>query len=171
MSKTGQRGVFHHKVSCSECKLGETGKELPMIAGTFREMMAPHLPKTQQEGEQERRKAAKKTTCLDSLPSLWPWERSCLAVWAGNAPALHGARVCWITPASTSHPLTKCFNVVLALLCYLFWTKRAGLVRQTCCEYLSWQLSISLFIFSTTMGLGGHRWLLGSSPKCFCMLD
>lgn len=62
-----------------------------MTGGTFQEVMAPRLPKAQQEGEQERRKAAKKTICLVSLPSLWPCERSCLAVWAGNAPALHGA--------------------------------------------------------------------------------
>lgn len=37
-------------------------------------------------------------------------------------------------------------------------------------EYLSWQVFISLFIFSTTMGLGGYHCLLGSSHKCFCML-
>lgn len=38
-------------------------------------------------------------------------------------------------------------------------------------EYFSWQLFISLFIFSTTMGLDGHHCILGSSHKCFCMLD
>lgn len=113
-----------------------------MTAGKFHEGMAPYLPKAQQEGDQERRKEAKTTPCLDSLPSLWPCERSCLAVWAGNAPALHRAGVCWITPASTSYPSALMW---FWLSCTTSGQKEQVRLDKPAAEYLPWKLFISLF--------------------------
>lgn len=67
---------------------------MPTTGGMFQEVTAPHLPKAQQEDEQERRKAAKKVPCLDSLPSLGP---------VRGAACLCGLAVCAAGESGGSH--------------------------------------------------------------------
>lgn len=128
--------------------------------GTSQKVMAPHLPKVPQEAEQGRRKAGKKTACLDSLTLPCPLREEPLvrAGWPRTGRAQPQQRQHGAEEFAGPHlhlPATLSPNTLMWFL--LSRTTCSGQKEQVRSDNLavgcsSWWLFISFFIFSSAMG-------------------